>query len=130
MKVSLSVSLHVLIACVPSLPTLEFEASKYCTLRRYSDQQPFPQYQPGRVVLRRHLSQSGISRVLPQGPDPLTPGDINYLCFLRIMINIAQRHCSKIVMSAARQNTLWTLTLQIFDSMSFISHLSLFFSFI
>ncbi|XP_050718409.1 protein MTSS 2-like isoform X3 [Eriocheir sinensis] len=44
----------------------EFEASKYCTLRRYSDQQTFPQYQPGRVVLRRHLSQSGVSS-MPSG---------------------------------------------------------------
>ncbi|XP_053637640.1 uncharacterized protein mim isoform X3 [Cherax quadricarinatus] len=38
----------------------EFEASKYCTLHRYSDQ-PLHHYQPGRVVLRRHLSQSGIA---------------------------------------------------------------------
>ncbi|XP_042889283.1 protein MTSS 1-like isoform X2 [Penaeus japonicus] len=36
----------------------EYDASKYCTLRRYSDQ-PQLHYQPGRVVLRRHLSQSG-----------------------------------------------------------------------
>ncbi|XP_071532454.1 uncharacterized protein mim isoform X2 [Panulirus ornatus] len=38
----------------------EFDASKYCTLRRYSDQS-LHHYQPGRVVLRRHLSQSGVS---------------------------------------------------------------------
>ncbi|XP_042213232.1 serine-rich adhesin for platelets-like [Homarus americanus] len=37
----------------------EIDASKYCTLRRYSDQ-PLQHYQPGRVVLRRHLSQSGV----------------------------------------------------------------------
>ncbi|XP_064099915.1 protein MTSS 2-like isoform X4 [Macrobrachium nipponense] len=38
----------------------EYDASKYCTLRRYSDL-PQSHYQPGRVVLRRNLSQSGVN---------------------------------------------------------------------
>ncbi|KAK7054604.1 hypothetical protein SK128_000412, partial [Halocaridina rubra] len=44
----------------PGIIHEEYDTSKYCTLRRYSDL-PLPHYQPGRVVLRRNLSQSGMS---------------------------------------------------------------------
>lgn len=46
---------------IPPPLALDLEASKYCTLRRYSDQ-PLNQYQPGRVVLRRHISQPGLRK--------------------------------------------------------------------
>lgn len=42
---------------------LELEASKYCTLRRYSDlPHPHPSLLPGRLVLRRNLTNSGSSQ--------------------------------------------------------------------
>lgn len=74
----------LLIACVQSPLTVEFDASKYCTLRRYSDTQPFLHHQPGRVVLRRHLSQSGIDIMLYLNSyQYLSEQNINKICLLQ-----------------------------------------------
>ncbi|CAL4157424.1 unnamed protein product, partial [Meganyctiphanes norvegica] len=70
--------------------TDDYDASKYCTLRRYSDQslstsqqqqQQLPHLRPGVVVLRRHLSHTGVSssrngtlrRSGSHGPKPPPP---------------------------------------------------------